>query len=337
MKRKVRAAGARKKENLFLFLLALLLVAPLVGCSKKPTADKWKDCINNWGWDTCRTYPRYMDYNATWSPDGKTIAYLHGGRTQFGDTSGIYLIDTTGNNRRVLVPSVLAVQPAFSPNGQWVAFANLADDAIYKIKINGDSLTQLTSGGEDQQPAWSPDGNWIAYVRASNPGGGLRIISPDQTTDSLLMDSGGASPDWSNDGSSILCFRAFFEQGEQKLYVGIFNLIDSTFRKLREAPFALWSHLRWNPDNSKILLTVYEPNNDIYVAPSYLYTMDSAGQSFQKLLTTPSFEGTWSPDGKKIVYSDTRPEYGTLFTMDADGRNKRQITLTSLPKKSPGR
>lgn len=320
-----------------MFFLALFLLAPPVGCSKRSTRPKdcWDPLLMQ---DTCKIYPRVIDNNAAWSPGGKTIAYVHGGITQLGDTSGIYLIDTTGNNRRVLVPSVLAVQPAFSPDGQWIAFAYLGDDAIYKIKVNGDSLTRLTAGNTDQEPDWSPDGKWIAYTRASNPGAGLHKVSPDGTQDSFVF-SVGIYPNWSADSKRLLMISGFLEQAAFQFYIGIFNTIDSTFAKiLRLGQYAVnWEYLRWNPDNSKILLTVHEPSNDLFGGPIYLYTLDSTGQNLKRLLNTLSTEGAWSPDGKRIVYTDARSEYGTLFIMDADGRNKRQITLTGLPKKSPGR
>ena len=35
---------------------------------------------------------------------------------------------------------------------------------------------------------------------------------------------------------------------------------------------------------------------------------------------------TWSPDGQKIVYSSRRNGSTQIYTMDANGQNKRQLT-----------
>ena len=35
---------------------------------------------------------------------------------------------------------------------------------------------------------------------------------------------------------------------------------------------------------------------------------------------------SWSPDGEKIVYSSRRGGSTQIYTMDADGQNKRQLT-----------
>jgi len=67
-----------------------------------------------------------------------------------------------------------------------------------------------------------------------------------------------------------------------------------------------------------------------------LYSMNEDGSNVQQLTNDPNFPilyARWSPDGKKIavvsVVGDKRtyPEYrGAIFIMDADGRNRYQLT-----------
>ena len=55
--------------------------------------------------------------------------------------------------------------------------------------------------------------------------------------------------------------------------------------------------------------------------------MDFAtGQTVQ--LTSEGSNGhpSWSPDGEKIVYSSRRGRSTQIYTMDATGQNKRQLT-----------
>ena len=57
--------------------------------------------------------------------------------------------------------------PAWSPDGNYVAFASKRDGDwdIYTIKKDGSGLTRLTYAyNKDIMPNWSPDGNWIAFM-----------------------------------------------------------------------------------------------------------------------------------------------------------------------------
>ncbi|HEV8384706.1 MAG TPA: protein kinase [Candidatus Acidoferrales bacterium] len=62
----------------------------------------------------------------------------------------------------------LAHDPAFSPDGQWVAFyrQNGNDRKIWVIPSAGGMARQLTFGvSEDSHPSWSPDGRFIYFGR----------------------------------------------------------------------------------------------------------------------------------------------------------------------------
>jgi TolB protein len=71
--------------------------------------------------------------------------------------------------------NAVAWEPSFSPDGQWVTFEshNLAGSdpgTIWKVKIDGTGLVQLTSGGDDREPNWSPKGDRILFqsLRSGN-------------------------------------------------------------------------------------------------------------------------------------------------------------------------
>jgi hypothetical protein len=92
--------------------------------------------------------------------------------------SGFWLIDSTGTNQRRIFPYRLQT-PAWSPDGQWIAFVSNAQ--IYKMKFTGTtfdttSLTQLTFEGRNFFPAWSPDGEWIVYDSNSESPNGMNFM-----------------------------------------------------------------------------------------------------------------------------------------------------------------
>ena len=106
------------------------------------------------------------DLFPSWSPTG-TIAYMsaRGGRRQ------LYLRDfTTGLERLLDVGALSATSPAFSPDGQRLAFEGSAPGVtdvsdIYLVDVAGGIPVKLTSGqGFSAGPAWAPDGASIYFV-----------------------------------------------------------------------------------------------------------------------------------------------------------------------------
>ena len=108
-----------------------------------------------------------------WSPDGKQIAFSivvpRGNRMHLG------VIDINGKNFRQLTqgPPILGNkdgvrfpeirQPAWSPNGKWIAYVyeNTPGNAdIYVIDADGNGRGKplVKDGGRDLSPAWVPEG-----------------------------------------------------------------------------------------------------------------------------------------------------------------------------------
>jgi Tol biopolymer transport system component len=59
-----------------------------------------------------------------------------------------------------------------------------------------------------------------------------------------------------------------------------------------------------------------------------LYTVSFDGLGMERLTDSPGYdaEGSYSPDGKSIVFTSSRDGDPDLFVMDADGKNIRQLT-----------
>jgi TolB protein len=120
-----------------------------------------------------------------WSPDGSQLAmtvFNEPGPTQ------IALLPVSATSRqpgRVLtsMPGG-ALDPTWSPDGSWLAFAGHDGPAIeiYAVQPDGSSVTRLTSDGLlARAPVWSPDGQHIAYL--SNKSGYFEVFVIDVTAD----------------------------------------------------------------------------------------------------------------------------------------------------------
>src|SRR5262245_57359212 len=57
-------------------------------------------------------------------------------------------------------PSTTPWAPAWSPDGQWIAFAMYG--SIWKVELSSGVATELTYGSKyHSSPALSPDGEWL--------------------------------------------------------------------------------------------------------------------------------------------------------------------------------
>ena len=109
-----------------------------------------------------------------------------------------------------------AFQPAWSPDGQWIAFGlgqwfqerrtGTAD--LWRIRRDGSGLEQLTSGAlHEGFPSYSADGTKIVYRVYSENEKGLRILNLQDRTIQNLTDEPDNLPSWSPDGARIVFTR----------------------------------------------------------------------------------------------------------------------------------
>ncbi|HZY19336.1 MAG TPA: S9 family peptidase [Ramlibacter sp.] len=110
------------------------------------------------------------------SPDGQRIAFCRTREGRFAHRTDLWVCDADGSGARRLTESLATVlQPVWSPDGRWIAFAGAreegdAQSSLYLLDARGGELRQL--GDEDLEIAdpgslhWSADGARLVFTRA---------------------------------------------------------------------------------------------------------------------------------------------------------------------------
>jgi Tol biopolymer transport system component/predicted Ser/Thr protein kinase len=96
-------------------------------------------------------------FDLRWTPDGQFIIFSW----RLPGKYEIYAlpIEDRGNNWFKLTNSLGNIEPAISPDGQWIVFTSTRDQdpEIYLMTISGGDQTNLTNRlGRDQNPDWQP-------------------------------------------------------------------------------------------------------------------------------------------------------------------------------------
>jgi Tol biopolymer transport system component len=251
------------------------------------------------------THGRTESVNGAWSPDGKSIVFEQSAADD--SRAGVMVMNADGSNVRNLTPTGYQGDPSFTPDGRQIVFTRTGVDkydAVWLMNTDGSNQRELLvtrnavrgdKCGCDVDAIVSPDGKTITYIR----------VIGDFGTKQALMSVG----------------------------------IDGTgLKRLTPPSFEVAIKHDWSPDGKLIVFTA--PGDPAPGKSANLWVMRPDGSHRRAVThytggTANAFAGSFSPDGKWIVFRREDAKGYHLSRIRPDGTGLHTLfTNSDVPQRS---
>jgi TolB protein len=268
---------------------------------------------------------RLADEVARWAsgqpgPAASRLLFVSGGR--------VYRVDSDGEDIAPVTPSgQTALSPAWSPDGQRVAFTLLGEG-------RGGIVVQTLSGGNsfvvpgsqtalNITPVFSPDTRTLAFAHSDERGTDIYIANVVERCCAQRLTVGrfadNLSPTFSPDGRRIAFIST--RAGPPQLYV---MAADGTDQELL-APFDYGATgssnaPEWSPDGANVVF-----HREVSGSPQ-IFLVDVAGRRVRQLTSSGRNEDpTWAPDGRHVAFISDRSGRRQIWIVDVETGRVRQL------------
>jgi Tol biopolymer transport system component len=267
-----------------------------------------------------------------WSPDGRKIIYCAG-----SNFFHLAYVDGSKDEELPIKLFGLDIQMVWSPDSTRLAFASPFEDpnvndpevrrnhklystAIYVMDVQTKKVGRLSPLGQNRWISWSPDSRGIVYS-GTDPGevkGNIYVVDS-------VVGVGGARPRsiftgatnnvlpiWSPKGNQI-AFLATPMGGKGADDAGLYIVRPdgSAPRRIQQG----YAAGAWSPDGRFLLIG----SQIVNVGTGATLDLDSDGNKER------TYDATFAPDGRSIIYRTSDQARGTISAIDVDGKNRRKL------------
>jgi eukaryotic-like serine/threonine-protein kinase len=287
------------------------------------------------------------DYSPTWSPDGRTIAFLR--RQPSGGNHEVRLVAPLGGPERKVAdiePRIALFRPmsiAWCPDATCVVVMDSPGlgkaDAVFVIALDTSEKRQLTFPeglGVDADPAISPDGRSLIFRRDNTPFSGqfYRLplkghVAPDGEPVRLTSTLSAGKPAWTPDSREIL----FASRG------ALWRLDALRGGTPTRLPFVgqdgLTPVIARSPDGRQRLVYVRSfTDSNLWRVDTSAPGAPASSPPVSAIASTRSdYIPNLSPDGLRVTFLSNRSGEQEIWLAAPDGSNAVQLTSMGI---SPG-
>ena len=222
------------------------------------------------------------------SPDGSLVAYTVR-ETNWDDDAyetEIWVGDPSKRTRRQLTRGKKSsTQPAWSPDGAWLAFVSDRTEKrqVYRIRARGGEAEAVTDAPEGVNGfVWSPDGKFIAFT-ANEPKPEVLKERDKKYGEYIVVD-----------------------QDHRLAHLHTVEVATGRTKQITQGAFVVGA-FSWSPDGTTIAFDHRLNSDPSNMGTANISTVNIAEGRLQPLVTMdgPDTNPVWSPDGKRLAFQTT--------------------------------
>ena len=263
-----------------------------------------------------RVSDRVATSNASWSPDGQSLA--------FGTPEAVVSVGLDGAERRILpMPHATAVD--WSASGRWVAV--ISEGRLHVVDLVRGGARRVDLPGVVRGFRWSPRGDrGLAVVDAE--GSSLWLVSAEGGLRRRLLGPVGTlyDPGWYPDGLYAFA-RAEDARGRT---VALWRVrVAGPDRVKLPAPFPSTLQAQLSPMGRAVAFVVAGQQGTVVA-------VQQTGRAVPVARARRLWGLSWSPQGDKLSFAEVEGgERAVVWVLDADGKNRLQAADYALEFPDP--
>jgi len=243
------------------------------------------------------------------APDGRSFVYA----TKQNGNFDLFVQRVGGKNTTPLTPNTPSdeIEPAFSPNGERIAFRSTREPAgVYVMEAGGENVRLVVAGCH--HPSWSPDGREIVCSTAGYDEPTIRNIVPSalwvanvETGEKrFLCENDAMQPSWSPNGNRIAFW--FMPPNAGRSDIATISRTGGAIEVVTKDASTNWNPV-WSPDG-KFLYFASDRSGNMSFWRVAIDEETGEVQSEVEAVATPSNFNrhlSFSANGRRLIYVQT--------------------------------